>query len=216
MLRLYDYWRSSAAYRARIGLHLKNIAYEAVPVNILPGVDEHQRAEYLAVNPQARVPALQNEIGVLGQSLAILDWLEDVQPTPSFYAGDAWQRAQIRAFALAIACDIHPLNNTSAIGRLKSQFNADDKAIASWYVHWIKVGFEALEAQIAARKETAFVFGDDPTLADICLIPQCANARRFKFDFTSVPRIARIDEYARQHPAFVAAAPENQKDAVKA
>lgn len=215
MLRLYDYWRSSAAYRVRIGLHLKSIAYEAVPINIMPGVDEQLQGEYLALNPQARVPLLQNELGKLGQSLAILDWMEEVQPTPSFYSGDAWKRAQIRAFALTIACDIHPLNNTSSIGRLKSQFGADEKAIASWYVHWIKAGFEALEAQMAVRKETAFVFGDEPSLADICLIPQCANARRFKFDFTSVPRIARIDERARQHPAFVAAAPENQKDAVK-
>ena len=215
MLKLYDYWRSSAAYRVRIGLNLKGVAYEAIPVNILPGIDEQMAPAYRAKNPQSRVPALETEQGVLTQSMSILAWLEETHPQPSQFIGDAWTRAQIRAFALTVACDIHPLNNTSTIGRLKSQFDADDAAIASWYVHWIKVGFEALEAQTALRPQTKYAFGETPTLADICLVPQCANARRFKFDFGALPRLAAIDEACRAHPAFIAAAPENQKDAVK-
>jgi len=215
MLKLYDYWRSSAAYRVRIGLNLKGLAYDAAPVNILPGVDEQFKSDYRAKNPQSRIPALETESGVLTQSLAILAWLEETHPQPSQFVGDAWMRAQIRSFALTIACDIHPLNNTSTLGRLKSQFGADEPAIASWYVDWIKVGFEALEAQAVQRPQTKYAFADQPTLADICLVPQCTNARRFKFDFTNFPRLAAIDEACRAHPAFIAAAPENQKDAVK-
>ncbi|HWA00015.1 MAG TPA: maleylacetoacetate isomerase [Caulobacterales bacterium] len=213
MLTLYDYWRSSAAYRVRIGLRLKGVGYEAEPVNILPGKDE-QFGAYASKNPQARVPALETEAGVLGQSLAILDWLEETYPAPSFYLGDAWTRAQIRAFALTICCDIHPIDNLSVLARLRAQFGADDAAIASWYVHWIAQGFAALEAQLAKSPEAAFAFGPAPTLADICLVPQVANSRRYKMDLSPYPRLAALDQRARAHPAFAAAAPENQKDAV--
>ena len=216
MLKLYDYWRSSAAYRVRIALNLKGVSYEALPVNIMPGVDEHKETAYRSKNPQMRVPALETEQGVLGQSLAQLYWIDHAYPEPPLIpTDDPWENAQIRAFALIIACDIHPLNNTSVIGRLKSQFGADDDAIASWYVHWIRVGFEALEMQLAARPRTKYSFADQPSLADICLVPQCANARRFKFDFTDFPRLLAADEAARAHPAFIKAAPENQKDAKK-
>lgn len=213
-LKLYDYWRSSAAYRVRIGLNLKGVDYEAIPVNIAPGKDEQFSGAYRALNPQMRVPALETPHGVLTQSLSILVWLDQTYREPPFVPADPWLGAQVRSFALTIATDIHPLNNLSVIGRLKSQFNADDAAVASWYVHWIKAGFEALETQLAQRPETQFAFGETPTLADICLVPQCANARRFKFDFTAFPRLAAIDEAARAHPAFIKAAPENQKDAI--
>ncbi len=216
MLKLYDYWRSSAAYRVRIGLNLKGAAYEAVRINILPGKDEQFADAFRSKNPQMRVPALETPQGVLTQSLSILEWLDETYRDPAFLPADPWERAQVRSFALTIATDIHPLNNLAPIGRLRSQFKADDGAIASWYVHWIRAGFEALETQLAARPDADFAFGDQPSLADICLVPQCANARRFNFEFAKFPRLAAIDERARAHPAFIKAAPENQKDAVKA
>lgn len=215
-LKLYDYWRSSAAYRVRIGLNLKGVVYEAVPVNIMPGQDEQRAPSYRGKNPQMRVPALETDDGVLTQSLAILDWLEETHPSPSFYPHDPWSRAQARSFALTIAADIHPLDNLAPLAWLREKLGADEAAVAAWYVHWIKLGFEALEARLATRPATRFAFGDEPTLADICLVPQCANARRFKFDFAPFPVLAALDERARAHPAFVKAAPENQKDAVKA
>jgi maleylacetoacetate isomerase len=216
MLKLYDYWRSSAAYRVRIGLNLKGVEYEALPVNIAPGIDEQLGQAYRHKNPQMRVPALETPKGVLTQSLAILHWLDETYPTPPFMPVDPWLRAQTHAFALTIATDIHPLNNLAPLARLRSEFGAGEDAIAAWYLHWIGIGFEALEAQLATRPRSSFVFGEEPTLADICLVPQCANARRFKLDFARFPRIAAADEHARAHPAFIKAAPENQRDAVKA
>ncbi len=215
MLKLYDYWRSSAAYRVRIGLALKGVEYEAIAVNIAAGVDEHRRPDYRAINAQARVPALETPHGVLTQSLAILDWLDQTYPEPAFLPAESWARAQVRSFALTIAADVHPLNNTSVLARIKSQFGADEAAVGEWYRHWISVGFEALETQTRARPETAFAFGDRPTLADICLVPQMTNARRFKTDLAPFPRLVAIDTHTRAHPAFIKAAPENQKDAVK-
>lgn len=215
MLKLYDYWRSSAAYRVRIGLNLKGVSYESVPVNITPGKDEQFDQSYRVKNPQMRVPALETAQGIVTQSLSILVWLDQTYPEPRFVPADPWAGAQVRSFALTIATDIHPLNNLAPINWLKSKLGADDAAVADWYVHWIKTGFEALELQAAARPGTQFCFGDEPTLADICLVPQCANARRFKFDFSPFPRLAAIDERARTHPAFIKAAPENQKDAVR-
>lgn len=214
-LTLYDYWRSSAAYRVRIGLNLKGLSYDAVPVNLMPGVEEQLSDAYRAKNPQGRVPMLESERGSLTQSLAILEWVDETYANPPFLPLGPWQRAKVRAFALAIACDIHPLNNTSVLARLKSQFAAGDAAIGEWYRHWISVGFAALEAQLAEQPGTPFAFGEAPTLADICLVPQVANARRFKTDLAPFPRLVAIDERARAHPAFFAAAPEQQKDAPK-
>jgi maleylacetoacetate isomerase len=215
-LKLYDYWRSSAAYRVRIGLSLKGVAYESVPINIAPGKDEQKGEAYRAANPQMRVPALETPKGVLTQSLAILAWLETTYPEPSFLPADPWEAAQARAFALTIATDIHPLNNLAPLGYLRVKFKADEAAIEDWYRHWIRIGFEALEPQLAARQQSPFAFGEEPTLADICLVPQCANARRFKLDMSAFPRLTAIDAHARLHPAFIRAAPDHQKDAVKA
>ncbi len=214
MLKLYDYWRSSAAYRVRVGLNLKSVAYESIPVNIAPGKDEQLAANFRSKNPQMRVPALETERGLLTQSLAILDWLDVTYPDPPFLPADPWAAAHARAFALTIATDIHPLNNLAPLAYLRSNFGADEAGVAAWYVHWIKLGFEALETQLSQRRATAFAFGDAPTIADICLVPQCANARRFKFDLSAFPRLTAIDERARAHTAFSKAAPENQKDAV--
>ena len=215
MLKLYDYWRSSAAYRVRIGLNLKGVAYESIPINILPGVDEQMREPYRSKNPQMRVPALETEHGIISQSLAILVWLDQTHPEPRLVPADPFFGAQVRAFALTIACDIHPLNNTSVLTRIKLEFSADEAHVGEWYRHWIKLGFAALEHQAEQRPQTPYVFGEEPGLADIMLVPQLANARRFKTDLSPFPRLVAWDERARQHPAFVKAAPENQKDAVK-
>jgi maleylacetoacetate isomerase len=215
MLKLYDYWRSSAAYRVRIGLNLKGAEYESVPVNIMPGVDEQMREPYRSKNPQMRVPALETEQGLLTQSLAILVWLDQTHRNHPFVPADPWQSAQVRAFALTIGCDIHPLNNTSVLTRIKLEFSADDAHVGEWYRHWIKLGFNALEQQVADHPDTKHVFGDEPGLADIMLVPQMANARRFDTDLTPFPRLVAWDERARAHPAFIKAAPENQKDAKK-
>jgi maleylacetoacetate isomerase len=215
MLKLYDYWRSSAAYRVRIGLNLKGAAYESIPVNIMPGTDEQMREPYRSLNPQMRVPALETEHGLLTQSLAILVWLDQTYRNNPFVPTDPWESAQVRAFALTIGCDIHPLNNTSVITRIKLEFSADDDHVGEWYRHWIKLGFNALEHQAQERVATPYVFGDEPGLADIMLVPQMANARRFSTDLSPFPRLVAWDEHARKHPAFIKAAPENQKDAPK-
>ena len=216
MLKLYDYWRSSAAYRVRIGLNLKGVAYDSIPVNILPGVDEQFGPAYRAINPQMRVPALATEQGLITQSLSILVWLDQTYPAPRFMPADPWLGAQVRSFATTIATDIHPLNNTSVLTRLKLEFGASEEHIGEWYRHWIKLGFAALEHQVADHPDTKYVFGDEPTLADVMLVPQMANARRYKTDLSPFPRLVAWDEHARKHPAFIRAAPENQKDAVKA
>ena len=215
MLKLYDYWRSSAAYRVRIGLNLKGVDYESVPINIMPGTDEQMREPYRSKNPQMRVPALETEQGIITQSLAILVWLDQTHPDPRLVPADPFLGAQVRSFALTIGCDIHPLNNTSVLTRIKLEFSADDDHVGEWYRHWIKLGFAALEHQAEQRPQTPYVFGDEPGLADIMLVPQMANARRFKTDLSPFPRLVAWDERARQHPAFIKAAPENQKDAVK-
>ena len=215
MLKLYDYWRSSAAYRVRIGLNLKGLEYEAIPVNILPGADEQMREPYRSLNPQMRVPALETPQGLLTQSLAILGWLDTIYKNDPFMPEDPFLAAEVRAFALTIACDIHPLNNSSVLTRIKLEFGADDDHVGEWYRHWIKLGFNALEHQAHERAPTAFVFGNSPSVADIVLVPQMANARRFKTDLSPFPRLVAWDENARKHPAFIKAAPENQKDAVK-
>lgn len=214
MLKLYDYWRSSAAYRVRIGLNLKGVAYEAVPVNLLQ--DEQFAPKYRTINPQMRVPALEAPHGLLTQSLAILEWLDAAYPAPRLLPTDPWLAAQVRAFALTIAADIHPLNNLSALTRIKLEFGANDDHVREWYRHWIRVGFGALEHQAEQRPVTRFAFGDEPTLADVCLVPHMLNARRYKTDLAPFPLLSAWDEAARAHPAFAKAAPENQKDAVKA
>ncbi|MFZ2030839.1 MAG: maleylacetoacetate isomerase [Vitreimonas sp.] len=215
MLKLYDYWRSSAAYRVRIALNLKGVEYESIPVNILPGTDEQMREPYRSLNPQMRVPALETPQGVLTQSLAIVGWLDSTYKTNPFIPDDPFKAAQERAFALTIACDIHPLNNTSVLTRIKLEFDADEDHVGEWYRHWIKLGFAALEQQAAQRPQTPYVFGNAPSLADIVLVPQMANARRFKTDLSPFSRLLAWDENARKHPAFINAAPDNQKDAKK-
>ncbi len=214
-LKLYDYWRSSAAYRVRIGLNLKGLAYEQAPVNLAPGVDEQFRPAFRHTNPQSRVPVLQTGAGAVSQSLAILEWLDETHPEPPLLPADPWARAEARAFALTIACDIHPMGNLSALKQLGQQFSADEAALQVWRERWFGGGMAVLEERLAGRPETAFAFGDQPTLADICLVPQVYNCRRFDIDLSAFPRLVAVTATAEAHPAFAAAAPERQPDAVR-
>ncbi|MFC3034797.1 maleylacetoacetate isomerase [Pseudoalteromonas fenneropenaei] len=208
-MRLYSYFRSSAAYRVRIALNLKNIAHELVGVNLLKS--EQMSDSYLAKNPQGLLPALETEQGVLAQSLAILEWLEETQPQHPLLPHDSWQKAQVRSFCYAIACDIHPIDNLRVLKRLVSQFDANEEQKNEWYRHWIIEGFKKLEPQLG---QSRYCFGNTPTLADVCLVPQVFNALRFNVDMTQFPRIAAIYAACNELEAFRLAAPEHQPDAV--
>ena len=212
-MKLYGYFRSSAAYRVRIALNLKGLAPEATSLHLVKG--QQRASDYLALNPQGLVPALVTDEGkVLTQSLAIIDWLEDTHPEPPLLPADALGRARVRGLALAIACDIHPLNNLRVLNYLTNTLGVSDEQKNGWYRYWIDTGFEALEQRLASERETGrFCHGDAPTLADICLVPQVANARRFKMDLTPYPTIVRIAAACDALPAFADAVPEKQSDA---
>jgi maleylacetoacetate isomerase len=209
MLKLYDYWRSSAAYRVRIALHLKGLAYDSVPVNLMKG--EQSTPDYMAHNPQGLVPLLMEGDHSIAQSMAIIEYLDETHPAPPLLPKDPYLRAHVRAIANVIACDIHPVNNLRILNYLKTEMAQPQDAIDGWYRHWITQGFAALERQAHSND---YMFGDHVTLADICLVPQMTNARRFNTDLTPFQRLVAIDAHLRTLPAFEAAAPENQKDAV--
>ena len=209
-MKLYSYFRSSAAYRARIALNLKGITYEMASVNLTKGCGQQHAAEFRAVNPQRRVPALALDNGdVLIQSLAIIEYLDEVFPAPPLLPADPVARAHVRALAQVIACDIHPLNNTSPLFYLKNTLKHDQDAINAWYAHWVTVGFEAVEALL---RPGPYSFGDKVTLADVCLVPQVANARRFNVPLDKFPKIVAADAACLKLPAFYKARPENQPD----
>jgi maleylacetoacetate isomerase len=218
-MKLYTYWRSSAAYRVRIGLELKGIARDDIGVHLVRDGGEQFRPDYAAMNPQRQVPTLVLDDGtVLTQSLAILEYLEDVRPDPPLLPTDPLGRARVRALAQAIACDIHPINNLRVLNRLEAQFGADADAKAAWYRHWIAEGLTGVEGLLAGAADTgpqigSFCHGDAPGLADVCLVPQLYNARRFEVDLSPFPIVTRIDAACRALPAFRNAAPEAQPDA---
>lgn len=201
---LYDYYRSSACYRVRIALNLKGVAYDAVPLNLLEGA--HQSDAYRARNPQGLVPMLEAGELRLTQSLAIIGWLEAACPEPRLLPADPGDAARVRAMALTIACDIHPLNNVRVLRRL-SAMGIEQGARDDWYRHWITDGFAALEA-LAAPSAGRFLFGDEPTLADVCLVPQMYNARRFETPLDAFPTLLRADAEATALEAFAAAHPD--------
>jgi len=213
-MRLYGYFRSSAAYRVRIALNLKGLAHETVAVHLLrDGGEQHQPA-YRALNPQGLVPSLATDGAVLTQSLAIIEYLEEIRPEPRLLPGTPLDRARIRALALAVAADLHPLNNLRVLAYLRDALGQTEEGVGRWYRHWIAIGLTALEAMVAGDRRTgAFCHGDQPTLADICLVPQLANARRFAADLGAYPTLVAIDARCRVVPAFQAAAPEAQPDA---
>jgi maleylpyruvate isomerase len=211
---LYGYFRSSAAFRARIALNLKGIKPEMRFVHLLKDGGQQHTAEYKALNPQELIPALVHEGHTITQSLAIIEYLNEIVPEPPFLPTDAYGRARCREIAYAVACDIHPVNNLR-IGRfIKKTFDTQDEAVFAWQRHWIEIGFDALETMLLSSKETGrFCHGDAPTIADICLIPQVANARRVNLDIVRWPTIARVEAHALTLPAFAAALPKNQPDA---
>lgn len=208
---LYDYWRSSAAYRVRIALNLKSIPYESRVVDIKPGADEQQGADYTAINAQQRVPSLQVGDQVFNQSMAILEWLEEKYPSPRLLPEDPDARLKCRAFADTIACDVHPLNNLSVLKALREDFDAEDAQIRHWYHDWIHRGFRALETAVPSGNGEKFLFGETPGLAEITLVPQVHNAQRYEMDLSAYPRLMNVAAACATVPAFIAAAP----DAVK-
>lgn len=207
---LHGYWRSGAAYRVRIALALKGLTYDQAGHDLRTGAQK--APDYVALNPQGMVPALEVDGAVLTQSPAILEWLEETHPTPALLPSDAVGRAHVRAMAALIGCDIHPLNNLRVGKALREGFAADQAAVDAWAARWIIPGFEALEA-LVARHGRGWCFGDAPTLADCYLIPQIYSAGRFNVPLDAFPRLLAIDAVAREHPAFAAAHPDNQPDA---
>jgi maleylpyruvate isomerase len=210
-VKLYSYFRSSAAYRVRIALNLKSLAYETAPIHLIKDGGHNKRPEFRAVNPQMRVPALVTPGGdILIQSLAIIEYLDETHPEPPLLPKDPVARAKVRALADLIACDIHPLNNTSPLRYLKHTMHQEQSAIDAWYHHWVITGFEALEALI---EPAPYACGSAVTLADICLVPQVSNARRLKVPLDNFPKIVGVDAACQALPAFDRARPENQPDA---
>ena len=213
-LRLYGYWRSSAAYRVRIGLNLKRLPYETVPVHLLRDGGEQHSDRFRAANPQQLVPVLMHGHRVLRQSLAILEYLDEVWPDPPLLPAVARDRQHVRALAQLVACDIHPLGNLRVLQYLEREWGVPQDERDAWTRHWITEGFAAAEALLAEHPATdTFCGGSRPGLADCCLIPQMYNARRFGVDLAPYPTLRRIEEQCLSLPAFEAARPEAQPDA---
>ena len=210
-MKLYSFFRSSAAFRVRIALNLKGLPYEMVPIHLNKDGGQQRKPEFVAINPQMRVPALVLSSGdVLLQSLAIIEYLDDIHPEPPLLPPDALARAKVRAIAQMVACDIHPLNNLIALQYLKRTLKHEQPEIDAWYHHWVIEGFKAIEAMIAPAP---YACGAHVTLADLCLVPQVFNARRFKVPLDAFPKIVAADAACLKLAAFDKARPENQPDA---
>jgi maleylpyruvate isomerase len=207
---LHGYWRSSATYRVRIALNLKGLSADTVGHDLR--LDAQNDPAYRARNPQGLVPAIETDAGVVGQSLAILEWLDETHPRPPLLPADPFARARVRAMAQIVACDIHPLQNLRVLKRLKRDYDLDDAATQGWARGWIEPGLQALEA-LVARHGGSFSFGDAPGLADCCLIPQLYNARRFETPLDAYPHLLAVEAEALGHPAFAEAHPDRQPDA---
>lgn len=214
MLKLYSYFRSSASFRVRIALALKGLPYETVPVHLLRDGGQQFSGAYRALNPDALVPTLLDDDHALVQSMAIVEYLDETHPQPPLLPGNALERAYVRGLAQSVSCDIHPLNNLRVLKYLKHTLGASDDVKDAWYRHWVQQGFASLETTLAREgKAGRFCFGDTPTLADICLVPQVFNAQRFQVDLQPYPTIARIFDACMQEQAFQQAAPKAQPDA---
>jgi maleylacetoacetate isomerase len=213
-MKLYGYFRSSAAYRVRIALGLKGIPWETVVVDLRPPVSAQHSPDFRALNPHGLIPVLIDGEHSLTQSLAIIEYLEETHPQPALLPRAALERAQVRALALAVACDIHPLNNTRVLGYLRTQLGAPEPTVQAWYAHWIARGFAALERDaLRLSGDGRHMFGTSVTLADVCIVPQMANARRFDCDLGPYPTLRAICAHLEELPAFARAAPGAQRDA---
>ncbi|WP_448956683.1 maleylacetoacetate isomerase [Labrys neptuniae] len=211
-MRFHGYFRSSSAYRCRIAFNLKGVAYDFSSVHLRKDGGQQKTPAYRALNPQALVPTVEEGDFRLTQSLAIIEWLDETQPGQKLLPPDANLRAQVRAFAQVIACDIHPLQNLRVLDYLKTGFGADQAALDAWCRRWITDGLAACEALLARRAASTFCFGDVPTLADICLVPQIFSAQRFGADLSAVPRLLAIHAACDALPAFADAHPSKQPD----
>lgn len=211
-MQLYTYFRSSAAYRVRIALNLKGLNADLIPVHLVNNGGEQHSEAYKALNPSELVPTFVEDDFNLSQSLSILEYLDEQYPNVALLPQDAQQRALVRAFSLAIACDIHPLNNLRVLQYLTGTLNVTDEQKTVWYKHWVETGFITLEA-LLAESNGKFCFGDQATIADCCLIPQVYNALRFNIDLSAYPKIASIYQYCNTLAAFQNAAPEAQQEA---
>jgi maleylacetoacetate isomerase len=215
---LYSYFRSSAAWRVRIALAMKHVQFDMIPVNLRNAGGEQNAPQYRSVNPQGLVPCLVDEGEAIAQSLAICEYLEERYPEPPLLPRDPVERAHVRAFACAIACDIHPLNNLRVLQYLKRTCDQSQERIDAWCRHWIALGFTAIETDLARRRSEAlgpYCFGSSVSLADICLVPQVANARRVTLDLKPFPRIVAIEQALQSLPAFASAQPSRQPDFVE-
>jgi maleylacetoacetate isomerase len=213
-MKLYAYWRSSASYRARIALNYKGLRYESVDVDLRTATSAQRSAGFLALNPEGLVPVLVDDGQVIRQSLAIIEYLEETHPLPALLPRAAHERAQVRALTLAIACDIHPLNNLRVLNYLRAPLGHDEAGVNGWYAHWIAQGFAALEAEVATTSaDGRHMFGAAVTLADVCLVPQMYNARRLNCELAPYSRLRAICAHLEVLPEFAAAAPEAQPQA---
>ncbi len=213
-MRLFSYFRSSASFRVRIALKLKGLAYDYVPVHLVRGGGEQFAPDYLALNPAGLVPALDDEGAILTQSLAIIEYLDEKYPQPALLPGTAAERARVRALALAIACEIHPLNNLRVLGYLSKTLGVSEDQKNAWYRHWVELGLTAVEDQLTADPRTGtYCHGETPGMADILLVPQIFNAQRFNCRLDQVPTVMRIHEACLKLSAFADSAPLQQPDA---
>jgi maleylacetoacetate isomerase len=213
-MKLYTFFRSSASFRVRIALNLKGLQYEQAPIHLRRSGGEQLSAAYRAINPQALVPALEDGGKILTQSLAIIEYLEERYPQPPLLPRDPADKAAVRSMALIIACEVHPIQNLRVLQYVKREYNQSDEQVNRWAQHWINLGLAALEQTIVAQaRRGKYCFGDTPTLADICLVPQLGNARRYGCDLSPYPAIIEIEKNCMALPAFADAAPEKQPDA---
>lgn len=207
MRKLYNYYRSSASFRVRIALNLKGLDYQEIPVNLLN--NEQHLPDYQAINPQSLVPTLDDNNHIITQSLAIIEFLDESYPHPPLLPKDPFQKADVRSFALAIAADMHPLNNSGVLQFLTQKLALTEEQKMVWYRHWIAKGLASLEKKLSISGHSSdFCFGNIPTLADICLVPQLFNARRFSCDMSAYPTLIKIDAHCQTHPAFIKAWPK--------
>lgn len=211
--RLHNSYANSAGRRVRIALHLKDIPFEYVSVDISPSAEDHLKEAFGEVNPMRLIPALDHDGRIVIESMAIIDYLEDLHPTPSLYPSDPLVKAQAKAFAMTVAAGMHPLHNMRVIKYLGQELELDQKAVAKWYITWADKGLVALETLIARGEHTGpFCFGSEPSVADLFLVPQYANYQMLGLDLTAYPRLTAIVDACTAHPAFIKAAPENQPD----